>query len=127
MLRGAAGTKVVIGVRRAGTETVEQIPLTREVIQLDTVLGDTRENDKTWKFMLDDEKKIGYLRLTHFSRRSGAELKSAMKKLTEKGLKGLVLDLRFNPGGYLEVAIEVSDLFIESGKIVSGAMVSNMH
>ena len=119
MLRGQEGTKVTVGVRRGASENVDQITMTRQIIQLDTVLGDSRNADKTWKFMLDDEKKIGYLRLTHFTRRSGAEIKSALRKLKEQNMQALVLDLRFNPGGYLDAAIDVADLFIEEGKIVS--------
>jgi carboxyl-terminal processing protease len=69
--------------------------------------------------MYDKKAKIGYIRLTHFSRHSAEELRSAIEDLRKQGMKGLILDLRFNPGGLLSQATEISDMFIESGKIVS--------
>ena len=119
LLKGEAGVKVSLGLRRSGGETVEPLSLTRAVIQLDSVLGDIRFPDGKWQFMLDDQKKIGYLRISHFTHRTEEELKAALKKLKETGLEGLILDLRFNPGGFLDTAVAVSDLFIETGTIVS--------
>ena len=83
------------------------------------VLGDRRKADDSWDFMLDHDKHIGYIRLSAFSRDTAQELKKAMVDLQAQGLKGLILDLRFNPGGLLTSAIEVSDLFIADGRIVS--------
>lgn len=118
-LKGKAGEEVEIGVLHKGSESVERVKLVREVIQVATVLGDRYEKDGTWDFLVDDENKIGYVRLTHFSRRTGEELRDAIEKLQAEGMKGLVLDLRFNPGGLLTEAIEVCDLFLETGTIVS--------
>ncbi len=118
-LKGKAGEEVTIGVLHKGSESVEQIKLVREVIQVATVLGDRYEDNGTWDFMLDDDSKIGYVRLTHFSRRTGEELREAIEQLQSKGMKALVLDLRFNPGGLLSEAVEVCDLFLEKGTIVS--------
>jgi carboxyl-terminal processing protease len=69
--------------------------------------------------MYDDEGKVGYIRLTHFSRHSADELKAALMQLKEAGMKALVLDLRFNPGGLLSQATDIADLFVEDGSIVS--------
>lgn len=118
-LKGKPGEEVTIGVLHKGSESVEQIKLVREVIQVATVLGDRYKDDGTWDFMLDDENKIGYVRLTHFSRRTGEELREALEQLQTEGMKGLILDLRFNPGGLLSEAVEVCDLFLEKGTIVS--------
>jgi carboxyl-terminal processing protease len=118
-LKGKAGEEVTIGVMHKGSDSIEQIKLVREVIQVATVLGDRYLANGTWDFMLDDDSKIGYVRLTHFSRRTGEELRDAMEQLQSKGMKGLVLDLRFNPGGLLSEAVEVCDLFLEKGTIVS--------
>jgi len=74
ILQGKPGTDVTIGVQHAGQEKIEQIKITRALIQVATVLGDTHKSDDSWSFMLDDDSKIGYLRLTHFGRRSGDEL-----------------------------------------------------
>lgn len=119
ILKGEPGVTVTVSVRRVGSDQVEDISLTREIIQLDTVLGDFRNEDGTWNFMLDDEHKIGYVRLTHFTRRSSDEMRSALNSLRAQGMRGLILDLRGNPGGLLDSAIEICDMFIESGVIVS--------
>jgi carboxyl-terminal processing protease len=83
------------------------------------VLGDTRRDDDAWEFMLDKDKNIGYIRITAFSRDTTKELKKALTELSGRKLKGLILDLRFNPGGLLQSAIDISDLFVADGKIVS--------
>ncbi|MBL8850863.1 MAG: S41 family peptidase [Planctomycetaceae bacterium] len=119
LLKGEAGVEVHIGIRHADSEAVEQLTLTRAVIQLDTVLGDTRNTDGTWNFMLDPEKKIGYIRLTHFTRRSAEEMRHALQTLKDQEMKALIIDLRYNPGGLLQSAVEIADMFVEEGVIVS--------
>ncbi|REJ92387.1 MAG: S41 family peptidase [Planctomycetota bacterium] len=119
MLKGPPGEEVSVGVKHPDVEEIETIKLTRDIIQLDTVLGDTRNADGTWNFMLDEERKIGYIRLTHFTRRSADEMREALRGLRDDGMQALILDLRFNPGGLLQAAIEISDMFIEEGVIVS--------
>ena len=118
ILRGKPGEVVNLGYTR-GDGPVVKVDLTREIIHLDTVLGESYKSDGTWNFMLDDAKKIGYVRLTHFTSRSGAEMRAALKSLKAEGLKGLIIDVRFNPGGYLQTAVEIADLFLEEGVIVS--------
>lgn len=119
MLKGDAGVDVTIGIKHQGSDEIEHITLTRAIIQLDTVLGDTRNSDGTWNFMLDNEKKIGYIRLTHFTRRSPEEMRKALQLLKDQGMEALILDLRYNPGGLLTAAVEIADIFIEDGVIVS--------
>jgi len=85
------------------------------------VLGDCRKPDDRWDFMLDPKKGIGYIRVVAFGRETGSELRRALEDLKRQNLRGLVLDLRFNPGGLLSSAIEVSNLFISHGRIVSTA------
>lgn len=119
LLKGKPGEEVTIGVKHLDSDNIEQIKVTRAIIHVSTVLGDKYNKDSTWNYYIDPEDKIGYIRLTHFSRRSANELRSAMETLTQDGLKGLILDLRFNPGGLLSQATEISDMFIEEGKIVS--------
>ena len=84
------------------------------------MLGDRRKADDAWDFMLDHDKHIGYIRLTAFSRDTAAgPEEGAGRAARAKDCKGLILDLRFNPGGLLTSAIEVSDLFVAEGRIVS--------
>lgn len=119
VLKGKAGDEVTIGVLHQGGTSVEQLKMQRAIIHVATVQGDTYKSDDTWNFMLDPEKKIGYIRMSAFSRNTARELKDALTELTAQGMKGLILDLRFNPGGLLNVATEVADLFLDEGKIVS--------
>lgn len=118
-LKGRAGQKVSLSVIHKGTKEPIPLTITREIIHVATVLGDTYKKDDAWDYMINKKDKIGYIRLTHFSRHSAEELKDAIDDLVKQGMKGLVLDLRFNPGGLLSQATEISDMFIESGKIVS--------
>ncbi|HUG94256.1 MAG TPA: S41 family peptidase [Planctomycetaceae bacterium] len=118
LMKGDPGSKVRIGVRHLGGSDVETLEVERAIIELDTVMGDKHRAEE-WDFMLDPEHKVGYIRLTHFSRRTSEELVGALEQLKQEGMKGLVLDLRFNPGGLLSQAVQIADLFIESGRIVS--------
>jgi len=118
-MKGKVGTEVTIKVIHPNTTTPEEIKLKRDIIRMQTVLGEERNADDSWDWMYDDEKKIGYIRVTAFARHTAEELRGALDKLAKQGMKGLVLDLRFNPGGLLSSAIEVSDLFIDKGRIVS--------
>ncbi len=69
--------------------------------------------------MLDKDKKIGYIRVAGFNQHTAEELKKALEQLKEEGVKGLILDLRDDPGGLLSAAVEVSDMFLDKGEIVS--------
>lgn len=119
LLKGKPGEKVTIGVIHAGDEDVTQIPIERARIQVNTVMGDHYDANGQPEYLIDSKRKIGYVRLTHFSDHSAVELETALAKLKEQGMRGLVLDLRDNPGGLLSQAIEIADMFIDEGKIVS--------
>jgi carboxyl-terminal processing protease len=118
-LRGEPGTEVTLTVERPGAAEPLVVTLTREIIRVETVLGDTRHADDTWDFMLDDERHIGYVRVTTFGRDTTRDLENALQSLSGQELRGLILDLRFDPGGLLTSAIEVCDLFLREGTIVS--------
>jgi carboxyl-terminal processing protease len=118
-LRGKEGTTVTLTVVHPGKDAEEKVTLRREKIHVDTVLGDHRKADGTWEFMLDPKQHIAYVRLTAFSRDTAAGLQGVLTQLQTEKLQGLILDLRFNPGGLLTSAIEVSDLFLSEGRIVS--------
>ncbi|MEX2560667.1 MAG: S41 family peptidase, partial [Pirellulales bacterium] len=91
----------------------------REIIRVDTVMGDQRNEQDRWDFALDRAKGIGYVRVSAFSRETRRELQKALEELQSQKLRGLILDLRGNPGGLLTSAIEIADLFLEEGVIVS--------
>lgn len=118
-LKGEAGSTVTLTVQHASSFKKETVTITRELVHVETVMGDHRNKDDVWDFMLDHDKHIGYIRISAFSRDTAADLKKALDSLKGQGLKGLIVDLRFNPGGLLTSAIEVSDLFLSKGRIVS--------
>ncbi len=118
-MKGKEGSPVTLTIIRAGQSRREKITLNRERIHVETVLGDRRKPDDTWDFMLDPQTATGYIRVTAFSRDTASELQKALGQLQSQKIRGLILDLRFNPGGLLSSAIEVSNLFISEGRIVS--------
>jgi carboxyl-terminal processing protease len=120
-LKGLPGTQVTITVIHMGSTEREKIVIEREVIRVDTVMGYRRQGNDAWDFMFDPAKHIGYIRLTAFSRDTARDLRKSLEELKQAHMRGLVLDLRFNPGGLLPSAIEVSRLFVSQGRIVSTA------
>jgi carboxyl-terminal processing protease len=119
LLKGEEGTSLSLTVIHPDSQSKEKITVTRQLIHVETALGDRRKNDDTWDFMLDPKLRIGYIRLTAFSRDAAGELYRALQQLQAQQMRGLILDLRFNPGGLLNAAIEVSDFFLAEGQIVS--------
>jgi carboxyl-terminal processing protease len=118
MLRGKPGTPVTLRVRRKGHEAPLEFHLTRAQIKVDSVLGDVREKDGTWNFLLPGEDRIGYVRVTSFGDLTVEEFRSAMQWLTERRCRGLIIDLRNNPGGLLEAAERICDLFVPAGAVI---------
>jgi carboxyl-terminal processing protease len=119
LLSGEPGTKVGIIVERAG----EKIPLTmdRNRIVARTVKGFHWEPSGAWQYFVDPQRKIAYIRLSQFTPTSAEELAEALKSVgaADGTLGGLILDLRWNPGGVLQEAIKMADMFLKDGVIVS--------
>jgi carboxyl-terminal processing protease len=107
-MRGPKGTKITISVRREGVAELINFTLMRDTIRVQSVRSRNLEEG------------YGYVRLAQFQERSDRDLQRALEKLAgeKAGLKGLVLDLRNNPGGLLTQAVRVADLFLDSGMIV---------
>lgn len=118
-IKGEIGTSVTLTIRHIHSGQEETVSIRREIIQIETVMGDRRREDDTWEFMLDDQRKIGYVRLTAFSRTTASDLRQSLEYLVKNECRGLVLDLRFNPGGLLNSAVDICDLFLADGEIVS--------
>jgi len=116
---GKAGTDVKIIVEREGVKDPIEFKITRGLVELESVLGIKRKDNDEWDFMLDRDSKVCYLRLTQFARNSFTDMRRIVRELEKQGIKGLILDLRFNPGGLLPAAVDICDLFIDDGVIVS--------
>lgn len=105
LIRGKKGTKVKLSIQRGNAEPTE-VTITRDTIPIETVYGE----------MLKDD--IGKVQITNFSERTYEELVAILEDLKSQGMKGLVLDLRQNPGGLLEQAIKITSMFVPEGKLL---------
>ncbi len=119
LLRGKPGDAVTLTVLHEGQTKPETVRIVRETINAPTVRGDRRRPDGSWDFFLEGHDRIGYVRITSFTDETPDEFQEALNELTERGMRGLVLDLRDNPGGYLDAAIDVCDMLLDSGTIVT--------
>ncbi|QDV38194.1 S41 family peptidase [Tautonia plasticadhaerens] len=119
LLQGRPGTAVTLNVLHPGSEKAETLEVTREVIASESVLGVERRPDDSWEYFIDPEAKVGYIRISSFYQTTAEDVRAALTQLKGEGMRGLILDLRTNPGGLLSAAVEVSDLFVDGGVIVS--------
>jgi carboxyl-terminal processing protease len=115
-LRGPPGTTVNCHVMRDGLEAPKKLAITRATIKLDSVIGDVLQNtDASGK-----THKVGLVAIPrNFAQTTGKELRAKLNEFEREGVEGVILDLRDNPGGLLNAAVEVADAFVSSGTIVS--------
>lgn len=107
VLRGRVGTSVTIKVKRPGVEESLEFTIVRGLIKLQTVKST----------MIDDH--IGYIRISQFSENTPEALKKQYMDLYNKGMDSVIIDLRNNPGGLLSSVVQIADLFLDNGTIVS--------
>ncbi|MEZ4845894.1 MAG: S41 family peptidase [Bdellovibrionota bacterium] len=115
-MRGPKGAPVTITIERKGWTENKNFKIIRDIIRVESVESALLSNN------------IGYVKLKNFQEDSTKQMKKALAQLTDKaqgGLKGLILDLRNNPGGLLDQAIEISNLFLEEGTIVTTVGLKN--
>ncbi|WP_296998969.1 S41 family peptidase, partial [Thalassospira sp. UBA848] len=109
MMRGKVNTDIVLTIIRKGEQAPFDVTLTRAVIKIQSVRAEPRDD-------------VGYIRITKFNEQTSSGLQRAIADMREEigpEIKGLVIDLRNNPGGLLDQAISVSDAFLDKGEIVS--------
>jgi carboxyl-terminal processing protease len=122
LITGESGTKVTLTLRRAGHNPPEfPVVLTRSKIPLHPVSGFSRRTDDPtrWNWFIDPQNKIALIRISGFNELTAKEVRAAVEEIEAADGRGLIIDLRDNPGGLLSQAIEVSDLFLTEGKIVT--------
>ncbi len=106
-LRGKPRTKVTVGFFRPSTKQEYDVTLTREIIKFESV-----RNAEMFP------EKVGYVQITQFTERTGEEFVRALERLAGQGMQALVLDLRNNPGGLLDAAVEVAEPFFRKGELI---------
>ncbi len=119
-MKGPIGEPVALTLIRQGKiDPFDTGPIKRAMIPVPSVLGDTLNQEGHFNFFVADHPEIAYIRIDNFGKHTEENLNKTMQQLSERGIQGLILDLRDNPGGYLETAIHTCDMFIESGTIVT--------
>ncbi len=125
VITGTKSKSVVLGIKRKDASDPDAEPELLDIeVQLDTIIVKTvkgwqRETASDWDWFIDPDRNIGYVRLTQFTGSTTRELRQALREMDRDGLNGLILDLRFNPGGLLDQSVSVANLFIPGGTIVS--------
>jgi carboxyl-terminal processing protease len=113
-ITGEPGTQVTLTIRNPLTDESRKLTLTRQRITIRTVSGFHRDEAKPtgWDYFIDPDSRIGYVSVTAFMDKTVDDLEQALKQLHLQGCRGLILDLRFNPGGLLTSAVRMCELFM---------------
>ncbi len=117
LIKGPRGSSVRLKVKRLPGDEIVEFTITRDRVRTRSVLGDTRRADGRWNYFLHDHPEIGYVRITTFGEMTVEELQEVLDD-PERAFRGLIIDLRGNPGGLLDVAVTVCDMFLDEGLIV---------
>ncbi len=125
LIMGEKGTKVVLTIERRGRPAPFDVEIIRDQINIKTVKGWERMRGGKWRYLVDPDGRVGYIRVTQFTDKTPEEIRAALDDLRAELPEGvdkvesLILDLRFNPGGLLQAARQVADEFLRDGRIVS--------
>ena len=117
-MRGRPGEPMELTVRHEHEEEPEKVTLVREIINIESILGDVRGPKGKWQFRLEEDPRIALVRVTSFGDRTAEELEAALDKLAQESVEAIVLDLRDNAGGALDAAVAVCELLLPPGRVV---------
>ena len=117
-ITGPEETQVTLTIHRAGQGAPLDFLLKRRQIELTSIRGVERIDAERWNFMLDEQAGVAYIRLSNFNPKSTGELERALQQSRAQGMRGLILDLRYNPGGLLETAVGTVSAFVREGQVV---------
>ncbi len=117
-MRGEPGTTVTLTIEPAHEPKPRTIELTREIVNIESIVGDVHGSDGKWQFALATDPRIALVRITSFGDHTAEELTRVIDGLTAAGVQAVVLDLRDNAGGVLDAAVAVCDLFLPGGEVV---------
>ncbi len=114
-ITGEPGTDVTLTILDSLTEEARKVVLTRQEIEIKTVRGYQRDESRTtgWDYFIDQGSKIAYVGVTGFMDKTVDDLDAAISQLRREGCRGMILDLRFNPGGLLTSAVEMCEVFLD--------------
>ncbi|MBN1815980.1 MAG: S41 family peptidase [Sedimentisphaerales bacterium] len=118
-ITGPKDTKVTLTVKHAASGKTEDITITRGKIVVPPIRGWQRDAESQWRYIIDEENRLAYIRVTSFTENTVPDVDAILDMLEIRGLGGVILDLRFNSGGYLVSASGLVDLFVEEGVIVT--------
>jgi len=119
LLRGEAGTRVRLTVIHPGTSEPDEIEIERRPIKVSSVRGAAQARDGRQIYLLAGSPRIAYLRIEAMASDTAAAVAAALEELADDDLRGLVIDLRQTPGGFLRAAVETADLFLDAGRLVT--------
>ena len=119
MIKGPKGSELKLKIVRSEAERPMEISIIRDRIRTRSVFGDTRAKGGNWNYFLKDHPEIAYVRVTGFGEHTAEELREVLGILDDQQAKSLILDVRGNPGGLLQAAVEMCDMFLETGLVVS--------
>jgi carboxyl-terminal processing protease len=116
LMRGMPDTRLRLLIQRSGEPQPRDIELVRKVINIESVLGDRRGDDGSWRFLLESDPRIAHVRVTSFGERTAEELERVLASVIARGAKAVLLDLRGDAGGSLDAAVDVCQMLLPAGK-----------
>lgn len=117
-MRGKPSKPLTLKIVRSGSTEPTTIVVTRELITIPSIEGDRPLGQMEWEFTLEEDPRIALVRLSSFGDKTVVEIKDVLPRLLDEGVEAILLDMRGNPGGRLDTAVEVCELFLPAGEMI---------